>query len=120
MRLEILKQMRFLYVFSVSGSNSRDKLKIIVIGIKGTLYVNTNSYIQSKLGSDVQEKKRNELFHIRVIMKHTKIDMLFDSVSQVNLISESIVKRLGLNTEPHPKTYPLGWVLKDTQLQVSK
>ena len=53
-------------------------------------------------------------------MNHTKIDTLFDSGSQVNLISEAIVKRLGLKMEPHPKPYPLGWVQNDTQLQVSR
>jgi hypothetical protein len=72
------------------------------------------------LESDVKDKKRNELFHIRVIVNHKKIVMLFDSGSQVNIISEAIVKILGLKMEPHPMPYPLGWVWKDTQLQVSK
>ena len=53
-------------------------------------------------------------------MNHMKINTLSDSGSQVNLISEAIVKILGLNTKPRPKTYHLGWVQKDTQLQVSK
>jgi hypothetical protein len=51
------------------------------MGIKGTLFVHTNSCIQSKFKNDVKEKKRNELFHIRIIMNHTKIDTLFDSGS---------------------------------------
>ena len=34
------------------------------------------------------EVKRIELFHIRVTSKHTKIDTLFDTGSQANLISE--------------------------------
>ena len=53
-------------------------------------------------------------------MKHTKLDTLFDCGSQVNLISKEIVKKLELNTEPHKKPYPLGWVQKDTQLQVTR
>jgi hypothetical protein len=48
------------------------------------------------------------------------VDTLFDNGSQVNLISESIVKKLGLKIEPHKKPYPLGWVQKDTQLQVTR
>ena len=80
------------------------------MGNKGTLSINISSSIQSKLESDVKEKKRNELFNIRVIMNHTKIDTLFDSGSQVNLISEAIVKILGLKMEPHPNPYTLGWV----------
>ena len=49
------------------------------MGIKGTLSINLNSYIQPKLESDDNEKKRNEISHIRVILNHTKIDTLFDS-----------------------------------------
>jgi hypothetical protein len=49
-------------------------------------------------------------FHIRIVSKHTKIDTLFDSDSQVNLISEALVKKMGLVMKPHPKPYPLGWV----------
>ena len=60
------------------------------------------------------------LFHVRVISKHTKIDTLFDSGSQANLISEDLVKKLKLETIPHPKPYPLGWICKDANLKVSR
>ena len=70
--------------------------------------------------NDNDERKRNELFHIKVISKHTKIDTLFYSGSQVNLISEAIVKKLALQTKPHKKPYPLGWVCDETKLQVTK
>ena len=30
--------------------------------------------------------------------------------SQVNLISEALAKNMGLETKPHPKPCPLGWV----------
>ena len=36
------------------------------------------------------------------------------------LISEDLVKKLNLETIPHPKPYPLGWICKDANLQVSK
>ena len=62
----------------------------------------------------------NTLFHIRVITKQTKIDILIDSGSQANLISEEAVKHLGLTTKPHKKPYPLGWACKDKILQVTK
>ena len=48
------------------------------------------------------EEKRIELFHVRVISKHTKVDTLFDSGSQENLISKELVKKLNLETIPHP------------------
>ena len=46
--------------------------------------------------------------------------MLFDSGSQVNLVSEEVVKKLGLDTIPNENPYPLGWVTNDAQLQVTK
>ena len=45
---------------------------------------------------------------------------MFDSGSQVNLISEAIVKKLGLVTTPHEKPYPLGWLNDKAQLQVTR
>ena len=65
-------------------------------------------------------RERNELFRIRVISKNNKIDTLFDSGSQVNLIFETIVKKLGLQKKPHEKPYPLGWVCDKTKLQVTR
>jgi hypothetical protein len=33
---------------------------------------------------------------------------------------EQVVKNLGLETKPHPRTYPLGWVCDNAKLQVTK
>lgn len=57
-----------------------------------------------------------QILHIRVVTKHTKIDSLFDTSSQVNLISKKVVKKLNLTATPYPKPYPLGWVCNDSQL----
>lgn len=92
------------------GLDSGDETMVTAIGIKGKYskaYTTTSS---NSVDNDNDERKRNELFHIRVSSKHTKIDTLFDSGSQVNLISEVIVKKLGLETKPHKNPYPLGWV----------
>ena len=55
------------------GSDSGDESKITAIGLTG------------KIGDGYDS--RSKLFHIRVIMKHTKVDTLIDSGSQSNLIS---------------------------------
>ena len=102
------------------GSDSGDKTMIIAVGIKikdSKAYTSTSSH---SVDNDNDERKRNEIFHIRFISKHTKIDTLFDSGSQVNMISEAIVKKLGLETKPHKNPYPLGWVCDKTKLQVTK
>ena len=66
------------------------------------------------------EDTRIELFHVRVISSHTKIDAFFNSGSQENLISKDLVKKLNLETVPHHKPYPLGWIVKNSNLQVTR
>jgi hypothetical protein len=60
--------------------------------------------------SQDDDKRTSALFHIRVVLKHTNIDTLFDLGSQFNLILEMLVKKLELTTRPHHKPYTLGWV----------
>jgi hypothetical protein len=63
----------------------------------------------------------SEIFHIRVITHNVKFDSLVDSGSKANLISdEEVVNNLGLETKPHPKPSPLGWICVDNNLQVTK
>jgi hypothetical protein len=63
---------------------------------------------------------RSNLFHIRVIMQHTKVDTLIDSGSQSNLISEELVKQLGLKTQIHHKPYTLKWISNNHQMHITK
>ena len=79
---------------------------------KGITSSSSSSFEYHKFEND--DKKRNEIFHIRIIVKHTNVDTFSDSGSQVNLISEFIVKKLALKVEPHVKPYPLDLVQKDT------
>eukprot|EP01018_Ginkgo_biloba_P019707 Gb_27715 [translate_table: standard] len=66
----------------------------------------------------IDEEERTRLFHVKVQVKKTKVDALFDTYSQANLIAEELVQKLGLETYDHPHPYPLGWVHKDVELQV--
>jgi hypothetical protein len=81
------------------GSDSRDEGSIIAVGVQGkdSLHASSNSNNESH----DDERKRNELFHIRFVSKNTKIDTIFDLGSQVNLISKELVKKMGLETKPH-------------------
>jgi hypothetical protein len=78
------------------GSDSGDESKVSLVGMTGK--IGEGFYCRSKL------------FYIRVIMRHTKVDTLIDSGSQSNLISEELVKQLGLKTQMHQKTYTLKWI----------
>jgi hypothetical protein len=100
------------------GSNSRDEGNITTVGVQGKYSLHASSSSNNESHDD--EQKRNELFQIRVISKHTKIDTLFDIGSQVKLISEALFKKMGLETKPHPKRYPLGWVCDKEKLNVTK
>jgi hypothetical protein len=63
------------------GSDSGDETKIMAMGIQGisSIASSSSSTHSSKYETMHDERKRSELFHIRVISKHTKIDTLFDS-----------------------------------------
>ena len=60
-------------------SKSKHESKVRDIGLKGNI---------SSIDMSPDSTKRTGLFHIQVISKHTKIDILLDSGSLVNIISE--------------------------------
>ena len=100
------------------GSDFGDEKKIFDMCLTGFPYETSSSSTcsasPSKANNMIEEKKRVELFHIRIISKHTKIDTLLDSGPQENIISEEIVWKLGFETKNHPKPYPLGWLKENT------
>ena len=85
---------------------------------KKVIASNESTSSSSKPIESQNDKERSEIFHIRVIKKHTKVDTLSDCGSQFNLISKAVVKKLNLDTTPHTKPYRLGWVCDDDKLQV--
>jgi hypothetical protein len=87
-------------------SDLGDETKITTVGLSG------------KIGDGYDS--RSKLFHIRVIMKHNKIDTLLDSGSQANLILEEVVKQLGLTTKLHHKTYSLKWISNNHKFPITK
>jgi hypothetical protein len=82
------------------GSNSGDEERIVTVGMQGKDYFYACSIYLDESHED--DQRRSALFHIRVVSKHTKIDTLFDLGSQVNLISETLVKKLELTTRASP------------------
>ncbi|CAL2237497.1 unnamed protein product [Prunus armeniaca] len=61
-----------------------------------------------------------DLFNVRIQVKHDLIDTIIDPGSQKNLISEVLVRKLQLTTTPHPNPYPLGWIQKDVESQITQ
>ncbi|MCY6524876.1 hypothetical protein, partial [Actinobacillus pleuropneumoniae] len=73
------------------GSDSGDETTVTTTGIKGKNSKASTCNSAQSIDNEDNERKRHEFFHIRFISKHQKIDTLFDSGSQVNLISKTIV-----------------------------
>jgi hypothetical protein len=88
------------------GLDSGGESKVSLVGMTG------------KIGEGFDY--RIKLFHIGVIMRHTKVDTLIDSGSQSNLISEELVKQLGLKTQMHHKPYTLKWIRNYHQMHITK
>jgi hypothetical protein len=67
-----------------------------------------------------EEKEMTKLFHIKILVKKTKMDTMFDSSSHANFIATDLVNKLGLEVCDNPSPYPLGWVNKDAKIKVMK
>ena len=67
------------------GSDSNDETKITDMGLKGKALISSvsvHSCASSYTVNDCpKDKKRNEIFHLRVFSKNTTIDALIDSGS---------------------------------------
>ena len=58
--------------------------------------------------------------NIKIQVKKTKVDSLFDSISQAILKAKYLVRNIGLEVHDHPHPYPLGWENKNVELRVTK
>jgi hypothetical protein len=74
--------------------------------------------IQKKEPEDPEEAER--LFHFQIWVKGSPLQFIVDIRSQKNLISVEVVKRLGLSTTAHPKTYTIRWLHQGRDLRVSQ
>lgn len=61
------------------GSNSGDETTITTTCIKGKNFEASTSNSTQSTDNEENERKRHELFHIRIISKHQKINTVFDS-----------------------------------------
>jgi hypothetical protein len=100
------------------GYDSGDEMKIKTFAVQSKVSLHAISV--SIILSLENDKRRIELFHIIAVKKHTKVETMFDLSSQVNLIFEETVKKLGLTTRPHQKPYRLGWVHDNAKIQVTR
>ncbi|XP_020262299.1 uncharacterized protein LOC109838254 [Asparagus officinalis] len=79
---------------------------------------NSLNLMAGKQAMAENEDPREQLFVLKLQVKTSLIDIIVDLGSQKNLISETLVRKLGLKTVKHPKPYPLGWIQKEAGLSV--
>jgi len=57
-------------------------------------------------------------FHIKIQVKKTNINTLFDSYPDDNLIEMILVSNILLEVHDHPRPYPLAWVNTHAHIKV--
>ncbi|KAA8550299.1 hypothetical protein F0562_001983 [Nyssa sinensis] len=75
---------------------------------------------ETSSSSPATTDEKEELFNVQIQIKQEVIGAIVDTGSQKNLIFASLVQKLGLDTIPHPKPYPLGWIQKDMELKIDR
>ena len=77
--------------------------------VSGLTEPNKKLNLMARDASELPEDDlREKLFTVKMQVKTTLVDAVIDSGSQKNLISETLVQKLGIETKPHPRPYPLG------------
>lgn len=85
--------------------------------IHGRLFVaRRNLSLQSK--NDELEQREN-LFYTRCLVQGKVCSLIVDGGSCVNVASETMVRKLGLKVQKHPKPYRLQWLSEEGEKKVS-
>ncbi|XP_056857361.1 uncharacterized protein LOC130506687, partial [Raphanus sativus] len=67
----------------------------------------------------VELEQRENLFYTRCMVQGKICSLIIDGGSCVNVASETMVKKLGLETQKHPKPYRLQWLNEKGEMRVS-
>ena len=63
--------------------------------------------------------QQKEIFLARCTINKRVCDLIIDSGSVKNIMSKSLVTKLGLKTEKHPSPYKIGWIKKSRETLVT-
>ena len=63
---------------------------------------------------------RNNIFHTRCTSHGKVCDVIIDSGSCENVVSNTMVQKLPFKTEKHPQPYKLSWLQKGKSMQVDQ
>ena len=65
-------------------------------------------------------EQRENLFYTRCLVQGKVCSLIVDGGSFVNVASETLVSKLGLTVQKHPKPYRLQWLNEEGEMRVSK
>ncbi|XP_056854553.1 uncharacterized protein LOC130504004, partial [Raphanus sativus] len=101
-----------------SGSKTRDtEEEFEEEPVKGRLLV-TRRLLNLQTKADEIEQREN-LFYTRCLVQGKVCSLIIDGGSCVNVASETMVKKLGLQVQKHPKPYRLQWLNEQGEMRVS-
>jgi hypothetical protein len=60
--------------------------------------------------------KRHAIFKANCTVGNKKCNIIIDSGSWENMVSEETIEKLNLTTTPHPHPYKLGWVSREVEI----
>ena len=63
---------------------------------------------------------RHNIFHTKCTSRGKVYILIIDGGSCENVVSTTMVEKLGLKTEDHPQPYKLSWLKKGNKMKVSK
>ncbi|XP_021991805.1 uncharacterized protein LOC110888592 [Helianthus annuus] len=66
-----------------------------------------------------ENQQREALFHTRCTVVNKVCTMIIDGGSCTNVASQTLITKLNLTTEPHPKPYVIQWLNQGKGIQVS-
>ncbi|XP_010445897.1 PREDICTED: uncharacterized protein LOC104728640 [Camelina sativa] len=75
---------------------------------QGTLLVTRRSLSVQPKSND--REQRENLFHTRCLVQDKVCSLIIDGGSCTNVSSDSLVRKLGLETRPHPRPFKLEWL----------
>ncbi|KAB5521262.1 hypothetical protein DKX38_025581 [Salix brachista] len=66
-----------------------------------------------------EQTQRHNIFKTRCTVNRKVCDVIIDNGSSENIVSKSMVQKLGLKTEKHPCPYSIGWIRRGAEAKMS-
>lgn len=69
------------------------------------------------VATEEEQWLRHNIFHTKCTIKGKVCNVIIDGGSCENVVSTTMVDKLGMKTEEHPHLYKLSWLIKGCELK---